>query len=224
MFHSLLVTGLLFFMFGLLKKKSIPILTVLGIILLAGSKVFKYFFLRGETAGELTSDNLIINFLSSDFSAHTRNLQALVENRTEGVLGFQYLLSDISRILFAMMDIPNTARWFNDDIMPRYHLSGGGYGFTIIGEGYVTLGIVGIIFVMFVASYFLRYLYLNSTKSALYLALYIYMLPQCIYATRQDLICIFSPFIKHALLGFVLLKIIKNIFYGSKKVKKIRFS
>ena len=192
-------------------------LTVLGVILLAASKVYKYYFLRGETAGELESDNIIITFLSSDFSAGGRNLQALVDRKTEGIFGAQILLIDLSRIFFSVDDKVNTLRWFNDVIMPCYGYYGGGKGFSIIGEGYVSMGYLGIVIVMSAASLFLGYLYLHSTKSAVSLALYIYMLPQCVYASRQDIITIFSPFIKHALLGYVLLKILKHIFASSKK-------
>ncbi|MBO5614655.1 MAG: O-antigen polysaccharide polymerase Wzy [Prevotella sp.] len=218
-FHSILVTGLLFFMFGILSKKSIPMLTVLGVVSLAASKVFKYYFLRGEASGEVTSDNLIILFLTSDFSSGGRNLQALVGRNTEGIFGIQSLVIDFSRIFFKVDDNQNTLRWFNDIIMPLYGYDGGGKGFTIIGEGYVSMGIIGIVIVMSMVALFLRYLYLHSTRSAVSLALYIYMLPQCIYASRQDMICIFSPFIKHALLGFILLKFFKQIFVSPKKQK-----
>ena len=159
------------------------------------------------------------DFLTSDFSSGGRNLQALVGRNTEGIFGIQSLVIDFSRIFFKVDDNQNTLRWFNDIIMPLYGYDGGGKGFTIIGEGYVSMGIIGIVIVMSMVALFLRYLYLHSTRSAVSLALYIYMLPQCIYASRQDLICIFSPFIKHALLGFILLKFFKQIFVSPKKQK-----
>lgn len=218
MFHMMMIIVLSLSFFGKIKKKHLPVLLFLGISAVVLSKSFKYFFLSGSGAESIAQDNLFIDFLSGEFISASRNVQILVNGGYDNYFGGYSLLTDFIRVIYDF-DV-STVRWFNDVVL--YDVVNTGYGFTIVGEGYVNGGYIGVAFVMLIVGILLRYLYINANNSLYYLTAYIYMLPQFVYATRADITNIISPLLKHVILGFVCLSIIFNLFGKKNRIAQRR--
>jgi hypothetical protein len=201
---------------------------IVGIVILPLSVSIKYFF----TAGVLTKLNItnfthvIYKFFSAEFLSASRNLQILVKDASnvKGVMNGTTLINDITTVFGYA---PHSALgWFQDRF---FYNRGTGMGFTLIGEGYINFGYVGVVLVYSVVALITRWLYLNRNRNIYCLYIYISSVPIFVYANRADLANILSPFVKHILLGGLLFYIlrervsIKNrIYIAFDFVKRIR--
>lgn len=213
LFHILLIVCLCFSLVNLIKKKQLPLLFLVGILLITLTKSFKYFFLSGEGDTEILEQNLFLSAIDGEFSSAGRNMQILVSEHYYNYFGGYSLLIDFLRIFYDFGF--SSQSWFNEVVL--YYITTG-YGFTIVGEGYVNGGYWGIVFVISLSTLILRYLYLKSSDNFYYLCIYIYMLPQYVYATRADITNILSPLLKHVTIALLVLYVVKK-FIGGKNVK-----
>lgn len=213
LFHILLITCLCFSMVNIIKKKQLPLLLIFGIILITLTKSFKYYFLGGGSNMEYMEQNILLSAIDGEFISAGRNMTILVSEHYYNYFDGYSLLIDFLRIFYDFGF--SSQKWFNEVVL--YNITTG-YGFTIVGEGYINGGYLGIVFVISLSTLILRYLYLKSTDNFYYLCIYIYMLPQYIYATRADITNILSPLLKHVIIALLVLYVAEK-FVGGKKMK-----
>lgn len=214
-FHVILTTFLVFYSVGRIKKRMLPVYAIIGVFLIVLSKIFKYALLSGisdDGSNNLAQGGLFLQFLDGEFVSAGRNMQILVSGGYENYFGGLSLVIDVARIFYDFGF--SSQRWFNDTVLDYVST---GYGFTLVGEGFINGGIIGIFIVVYVSSVILRWLYLKSSNSFVCSVLYFYMLPQFIYATRADITNILSPLLKHALASLLILYLIDKFFLSKKK-------
>lgn len=203
--RDILIRFLVITMFSLyinhsITKKGIAILLVLLIILLPITGMLKYYFLSSQIGNVLRIDSIksvISTLLVGEFESASKNLQILANDKynSVGALGGITYISDITRI-FGYAPF-SALIWFNS----KYYLgSRVGHGFTIVGEGIINFGVVGIIFNFLIISALLSYLYKNRYKNVICSTIYIQMIPVMVYSTRADFANILAPLFRQILL------------------------
>lgn len=206
----LLMMILTLYYFGKISKRTLLFLLAGFIVLIPLSWQYKYYFSTGLITVR-SYDNgissILINFLSGEFESASRNLQMLVNNCsiTKGIMHGKTWISDVTRVVGYGPYSP--VRWFQNTF---YAQSSTGQGFTIIGEGYINFGYLGVVFEFIIIGIMLRKLYYGYRKNIYTLFFYIGSIPLFIYATRADLSNIFSPFFRHILLSAGLYYLLKN--------------
>ena len=175
------------------------------------SHIYKYYFLTGTiTSTKVFNFNtLLFDFLNGEFISASKNLQVLINNEfyTNALFKGKTILNDFIRIF--MKTNFTHGKWYNDTFFP--HVKTTGYGFTIVGEGYINFGYLGVILVFIILALFIRVLYRNYYKNMYSFCIYIYTIPLYMYAIRADLANIFSPLIKHLLLSMLIIYIMERI-------------
>lgn len=195
------IAVLMFLLF--VEKKNIPaFLSVLFVVSVAVvvtpvSQGFKAFFLSGDTGFAGLDLRLIF---SNEFISASRNLYSLVYYGVDH--SFSFLINDVLRAFvpsafISAIGIQSTGSWF-DTI---YRLENGfqgtsGWGFTIIGQGYLVSGCFGIFFVMTVIATIVSLLYRLAYKGQYYYVFYLLALTTYIYIIRADLANLLSQVFK----------------------------
>lgn len=219
LFMYLLLTIFVLYISGTIKKQHFFLLIPLGMIALPLSSIYKGFFLTGVANGGLTYKNFIKQFFNSEFRSASANMQILLnhEEEVKNIFSYTQVLKDIKRIFIGSTE--STLGWFNDKFFSYTKTK---YGFTLVGEGYVIGGILGIVVIFLIIGVLIRFLYHMSSKNIYYKTLYICSIPRIIYAIRADLTNIFSPILKHIILTLLVIFIVQKLFiYKSYNLKKI---
>lgn len=218
LFRYVVITGLILYYFKIIKNIHLPLLIPVAVIAMPLTHVYKYYFLDGTTrVSSLDANtNIFFEFLSGEFVTASRNLQVLINNSsmTEGLYNGYTILNATLRTLFLDTDF-SLISWYNDTFFPQ--LTKTGYGFTLVGEGYVNWGYWGIVIVISIFGLFIKLLYKKSNKNIYYFTIYIYTIPIYMYSIRADLTNIFSPFVKQLLFSMLLIYIFNRIMIRSKK-------
>lgn len=208
LFRLIVVTVFILYLFNKIKNRHIVLAIPFVIIALPLSHSFKYFFLSGQIneLNILDFKSLIYEFLNGEFVSASKNLQVILNNSqiTEGYFGGRTIINDFVRIFFET-DFSH-GRWFMQSFFP--HTTHTEYGFTLVGQGYINFGYLGVILIFALLALFLRILYKNASKNIFYMIMYLYSVPLFMYAIRADIANIFSPFIKYLLLGIIFMYIL----------------
>ncbi|HDR8423099.1 TPA: oligosaccharide repeat unit polymerase, partial [Bacillus cereus] len=160
LFRYVVITGLILYYFKIIKNIHLPLLIPVAVIAMPLTHVYKYYFLDGTTrVSSLDANtNIFFEFLSGEFVTASRNLQVLINNSsmTEGLYNGYTILNATLRTLFLDTDF-SLISWYNDTFFPQ--LTKTGYGFTLVGEGYVNWGYWGIVIVFSIFGLFIKLLY-----------------------------------------------------------------
>jgi len=207
-FTYLLLTIFILYLFGTIKKYHFLFLVPLGVLILPISNIYKSFFLTHKS-GNIFSAGFIKQFFDSEFRAASTNVQILLNNanHVKGVFSYDQIFKDIQRVFISNTE--STLGWYNDLF---FSYTKTGYGFTLVGEGYVIDELLGIIVLFIIIGIFVRCLYQLANKNIYMKTLYIYSIPNVIYSIRADLTNIFSPILKHIILALVVIFIIQKLF------------
>lgn len=208
LFTFILVSTLILFYMKKINIGKLLLLVPVMSLLLPLTNIFKYYILSGNISGSFSWNNIIVELLDGEFISASRNLQILLSNNTNSIFQGKSLLNDFIRIFFSTGFSNQT--WFNDTFFSYSHSTK--YGFTLIGEGYVNFGLIGIVIICCIFGFIIRITYLNSSKNIYFMIMYLYMIPLFIYSTRADIANVISPFIKYAFFGSL-------IIYGLNKIK-----
>lgn len=215
LFTVLLITLVVLIFFEKIKKRVLIVMIPIGFILLPLSNIFKYYLLSGGVSGSLIWNNLLFEFLDGEFISASRNLQILVSSGYDNYFGGSTLINDFIRIFYNTGYSNQT--WFNDNFFAYGHITQ--YGFSLVGEGFVNGGVIGIIGIFTFVSLLIRILYSRAMKSFYYMVIYFYMIPIFIYSTRADLANILSPLFKYVILGVLIIKISRRIYIKNNRMK-----
>jgi len=199
--------------FGLLTASLIPILSSV-----------KYFGLTGEvTTSEM---NFFLEFLNSDFQSASKNMQILLINdTTEGIFQGSTFISALLRSfhldkLFGI-NVVSSLQWYNESLFSENRA---GQGFTMVGDGYLNFGYMGVILLFVFIGLLMKIIYKNSNKGIYHFVFYIISIPTFMYSIRADLANLLSPLIKQNLLIILLIKLIIEIVYYSHNSKRSKHS
>lgn len=193
-------------------KKIIVLLPALASIIPI-SAAFKYYFTRGVVYNQDLS--IINSFLAGEFESSAKNLQLLINNKdiTEGILGYQQILLDFISVFDTSMISPSN--WFNRTFYPW---SKSQYGFSLVGEGYVIGGTLGIVLLFVIIGLLIKMFYIRAHKNIYWISGYFYFITVVIYSFRGDLGTILSALIKQIIFVSIGLQILQRI-CGDRKIK-----
>lgn|GEM_PF-2096630 len=186
------------FSLDIIKRKHFIIIFPFGILLMALSVVFKYFFISRTTTIRLSSvQDIVYWFLDSDFTSAGVNMQILTSH-PEYRAAFQGrgFVHVFTRLFFIPENYVNHGTWFTETFAPG---SAFGYGFTIVGFGYVELGVFGVILIMAILALIIRFLYRKMWSNIYMYLLYIFSIPLYIYVIRSSLKVLLISLIVHAI-------------------------
>lgn len=183
---------------------------VIALLVLATSSSLKMFISNDGISGG-SGEPLWVRLFSSDFRSAGFNLNNLV--RTES--GWQYkfgssLIYDfLSPLDFAIPGLSNfsASRWNQNFFWAD---SRTGLGFTIIGEGFVNFGYIGVAVWMVLFAGIIRILWNRSKRDPFFFMTYGYGMALCVYASRGVLANVISPVVKYCLLIYIMNKAFKK--------------
>ncbi|WP_020006222.1 O-antigen polymerase [Salinicoccus albus] len=212
------------FMYHVLKNRiSKKKLIASGIIIISIIPILGDLKNRAFGQSEMTvyGGDFIADILSGEFMAAGRNLANLLSN--EGVVWSHFwgetLIWDI-KVLFSAGFSPGA--WFNNTFHPDLIARGGGNGFTLVGEGYMNFGVIGVVVFFAVLALFLKFLYNKALKNVVWLSIYIVTIPLAVYVIRADFATLLTQFSKQIVLPILIIFIVKSILDGIPKLNKTK--
>lgn len=212
-------------MTGKIGFKQLIVLIPAGIAGMILLNYFKYFLRTGVlNRGTFVLSNTIYEFLYSDFVDCGSNLQVLTSHpELSGCKGVGVLITDlmssfipasIMNRLFGDVSEWNMSEWYNNYF---YKGSTWSRAFTIVGEGYVISGVIGVIVVFVIVSLLIRFLYKNSCRNPYYAAFYIYSAVTIISSFRGDLATIYTYVVRTPVFLLILICLVKKFVYRYRK-------
>ena len=183
------------------------IILLSGVVLLPVSHMLKGFVIAEDKANisEVLKDGFV-GLLQSDFTSAGSNLYNIVYYTNEFHYG-ERIRNDFLRVfsssLFGINDNAiSSTKWYKDYFI---NSNGAGRGFSIVAEGYLDFGYVGIVIIMFIIGFFLQTLYRYRYLNSLVYVYYTFTLMTACYCIRADM----ANFINNSLkLGFIPLLVI----------------
>lgn len=209
----LVITIFIYYIFSNQKKRK-RFLIVLPFLMLILPLLRKMKYLgMGKGFTDTSSESFIASFLKSDFIAASKNLQILVSDPySENLFNGFTFITDIIRSLkmdglFSQYSF-SVIEWFNHNYFASDRA---GQGFTLIGEGYVNFGIIGVILIMLIVSYMVKTLYFFSIKYLYGFFIYVLSIPIFMYSIRADLSNILSPLFTQVFMSILIIKLVDHI-------------
>ncbi|MFD0961664.1 O-antigen polymerase [Paenibacillus chungangensis] len=204
--------------YGVIGMLSIPILGGLKNVLVS-NKGLEPFTL--PTFSEI---------LSGEFISASRNLLVLLTNSNQWdfFMG-ETIWWDFKRVFVPQFllnsEVINPVGWFNNSFYMGLVSRGGGQGFTMVGEGYMNFGLIGVMIWFMILGLIIKLLYLKSSKNILYLVSYIAFIPIVIYSIRADLSNLLSPLFSQIIIPILIMLILRSILgkdVTSSKVERVK--
>ena len=202
LFRYLMIVALVLFAYNRIKAKTIIILVPLAMIVMILSVYFRNYFTSGIINSEYTdSNNFLVMFLNTDFSAASSNLQFLLNKEgTMGSQGFKLIITELLSPFLPSGILFSPDHWFNYEVHTGgYH----GYAFTLVGTGYIISGRIGVVVLFIIVGFICKMLYRLSTKNLYTMSCYIYMITTIIASFRQSLTTLVSPIMRIVLLSIL---------------------
>lgn len=182
----------------------LPLVTTLGI--------FKNIFTR-ENIESVDLLTFMVLILDGEFRTSGFNLEVLFKS---GFSDFFYGSKMIDEILRSFIPpfiykIENSVTWYNTTYHPNVVNSGRGYGFSLIGAGFINFGFFGVFLYFFVFGLFINLSYKLIQKNDYFKIFYVSLIPISIYSLRGDFSTFFSPIFKSLLPIILIIFIINNL-------------
>lgn len=210
-FRFLIISVIFLCFTGKLKKKHLIMLVPLAIGILILSDKYKYFLSTGVINN--STENIILRLFSGEFESAGTNLQVVINSGMKYSLGFERYVSDVLSIFIP--NISSVTSWFTNTFYLGNTVQ---YGFTLIGEGYVTGGIVGVILISCIVGFIIKIFYRNFNRSIYWFSAYLYLITVIIYSIRMDLGTILAAIVKQIGLVLFIVVMIEQI----SKIKPVR--
>lgn len=196
----IIVITITLYITGDITNKKLIYLAPFGILFLMFIRYFKYYFVSGEINKTLVNQSFVYKLLTSDFHAAGENFQILLNNDwTNSLFGYSLVIIDILSPFLPGKYFFNVGTWFNDYFYFRSYSR----AFTLLGEGYVIGGIIGIVVVFALLGILIKFLYKKSSKNIYWLSLYIYSIPTIILSFRSTMSTIFIGLLRIGFLSIV---------------------
>ena len=195
-FISRFIIGILIIYFSQTRKANSYIL----ILILASASILMPLF--GDIRGILLPNNVISfddywdGVFLNEFRAPSRNLYWIIESG-KGINERFFLFNDMFRALLSPFGnfLETSSTWFNITFRAENQLYSdpSGWGFTLVGNGYLYGGFIGVFLLLAFISIVLHLFYLRRFKSRYWFIYYILILTSSIFCIRSDL----SAFLTH---------------------------
>ncbi|MDV2684407.1 O-antigen polymerase [Alkalihalophilus lindianensis] len=191
-----------------IKKKLILTMGIIGVFaisILSNMKNLAF----GERES-VRNESLIVDIFGGEFRSASRNLYTLISGSDSWTyFNGETLIWDLK--IAAFINSTSPGAWFNQNFYPELVASGGGNGFSLVAEGYLNFGILGVILWFAILGLILKYLYKKAHTGLIWALIYIILIPIVIYANRGDFATILTYFSKHIALPLILVFFIKHI-------------
>lgn len=149
-----------------------------------------------------------------EFMAPSRNLYMLISHGVEH--SYSFLVSDFMRAFVPFgseLGFKSTTSWYNGEYRVDNGFSGtSGWGFTLIGQGYLLGRSFGVMVIMSIVSGCLHLLYFRRFNSCYWFVFYLLALSTSIYCIRADMANLFSQIFKIGGLSVALYWILSIVF------------
>jgi len=180
--------------------------------------------LLSETEPTVILNALALRVLNDEFLTGSENLQFYLRNAGFEPFYFgETLLWDLKRAFlpgFIFPEGPDPQRYFNMTFFPEIVEQGGGRGFTLVGEGYMNFGALGVVLWFVFLGLFVRYLYERGTRSVTWFAVYVVSMPLIIYVIRADFSNLIAQYTKHIIIPMLLLHVGQRILCGALEYRQ----
>ena len=201
-------------------------LTLAGAVAITSAGEFRSYFLDGRGVQSGVYDRLntrssgkamIAAALGGEFRTAGENLAQLVQHVPSdypyrfglGTLGDSMDAISVGVITDrAAHETRNLASWFSQTFYPALYRRGGGAGFTLVGQGWIDGGWIGVIVLMWLVGRASRWLLLLSSTSLIGFAFYLNLIPIAVYAIRQTTTVVLSQGMKHVLVAVLLAQLL----------------
>ncbi|MCM3763932.1 O-antigen polymerase [Neobacillus niacini] len=199
-FRFLLVVVCAMFATQRIKRKTLPIVIGISMVAVVMLSYLKYFFVNGSVRVGYNDHGIIYNFLNSDFAAAGENMQVLLNNPwTKSFNNYFLILTDLLSPFTIGFSTFNIGVWFND----TFYYGKSSRAFTLLGEGYVIGGYLGVIVLFFVVGILVGTMYKKSIKNEYWLTAYIFTIATVASSFRGTLSSITVTLVKIAVVGLV---------------------
>lgn len=187
----------------LVDRKNIPVflstlfIVSLAVVIVPLSQEFKAVFLSGDINIKRQGLDLVF---SNEFISAGRNVYSLMYYGVDHSLSFLFgdvLRAFIPSVFMSDFDIQSTGSWFNSVYRVNNNFSGtAGWGFTIIGQGYLISGYWGVFVIMSIIAIIISLFYRRCYKSEYWYVFYLIALTTYIYIIRADFANLLSQVFK----------------------------
>jgi oligosaccharide repeat unit polymerase len=183
-----------------IPRWCLAVLATSAIVLVPVMEDLKNVLLR-DTETTVIVNAMAVRVLNDEFLTASENLQYYLSQATfEPFYMGETLIWDVKRALlpwFMVQEGPDPQRHFNVMFFPEIVAKGGGKGFTLVGEGYMNFGLLGVVLWFASLGWFVRTLYAKASEKKVWFLVYVVSMPLIVYIIRADFSNLFAQFIKH---------------------------
>lgn len=217
--RAVLVTLFLYYIFVFKQKWNIKLIGAgfLSLLLIPILAQFKYFGLTGNVTE--SEQSFILKFFNSEFASASKNLQIILISDYNSYFSGNSYIWGIARSLNidAFIEVPSISSWYNETFFSEKRA---GQGFSILAEGFVNQGILGILVISLFLGITISVLYRNSMKNIYFFVFYLLSVPIYMYSLRADLANILTPLISQNLLFLMIIIILNRFLRGANIIKQ----
>jgi oligosaccharide repeat unit polymerase len=186
---------------GGIRPTTVYILGAVAIVLLPVTQAFK---------GALSGFNYGFQFsllavAGGEFRTAAQNLHTVLQHDLPR-MGGETFLWDVQRVFSSSLlgtgSVQSTTDWFNDTFFP---LQQSGRGFSLIAEGYLNFGTLGVVGVFLLLGLTSGWLYRRRTSGVTWYAAYCMFIPLTMYVQRADMANLLSQSLKTILVPIMVL-------------------
>lgn len=208
-FDYVVVLTIYYFTFKKIELHKIILLGIACVVLLELSSTLKMLWTSNKYKYNNNNLNYIEKFLNSDFASAGFNFNYLLNNCETKFYGKTYIYDFLSPIddIVPVAKKYSPTKWYQNEYWRDRKT---GLGFSILGEGYLNFGIIGIAIEMFLLARMIKYMYLISNKNSYYYVLYLGFTTLAMYSSREALGNIISPFFKYHILIAIFIYLISK--------------
>ena len=214
LFNYMIVILIYYFTQNKISIKKIAIISILSMLVLSLSSSMKMLFASSKYKNSLDK-NLVVNFLNSDFASAGFNFNFLLNNGDSYIFKGKTYIYDFLSPLEDVIPVSqySPTQWYTNTYWSARKT---GLGFSMMGEGYINFGLIGIIIQIFILARMTKFMYKSSNKGYYYYIVYIGYISLLMYSCRQALGNIISPLFKYHILLALLIYFINKIILTRK--------
>ncbi|MPM05871.1 hypothetical protein SDC9_52166 [bioreactor metagenome] len=209
LFRFIVVIAFCLYRLNVFTRKHVLVLIPVGILSMVFFTYIKYFFVTGELdVNYINSGNFLYLFLNSDFRDTGSNLQILLNNTwTSGYIGIKSLFFDFISAFLPSRFVFNVNTWFNETFFSGSNWS---RAFSLVGEGYVIGGVLGIVLLFIILGCLINYAYRKKEENVISLSVYIFFISVVISSFRGSFSTITSDMLRIPAFSLFVLYVITN--------------
>lgn len=160
--------------------------------------------LKAAILGEIVWNRVLFeSVFHSEFAAAGRNFSYLAQGPNGLITGLTVVVTELKRVVLSVVPgqgTPSMAEWFNQTYRAYLGVDGrSGWGFTLVGSGYLAGGMTGVACYFFFLGLFLSAIVNWARSSDLAFVAYLCTVPTLIYVMRQDMSYLINFYFKFAL-------------------------